>query len=663
MTDLSAELRERIENTIRFLSVDAVERAGCGHPGAPMGLARVAFEIWDQHLRFDPSDPQWPLRDRFVLSNGHASMLLYSLLHLYGYDLSLDDLMNFRKLGSKTPGHPEYGDTPGVEVTTGPLGQGFANGVGMALAARMTRARFGGSGGLGCHLVYGICGDGDLMEGISHEAISLAGHLRLSRLIVLFDDNGISIDGPTSLAVSDDQAARFAAYGWHVQGVDGHDPDAVAAAIGAAQADPRPSLIACRTVIGFGAPTRAGSEKAHGAPLGAEEIAGARDKLGWTHPAFEVPEEILSAWRAHGAKGAALSADWDARAARLPDADRGEFERRLSGALPKDWDRALTDLKSSISAEQPELATRVASQKVLDALRPVIPELAGGSADLTGSNNTKATGQAVITAGDYSGGYIHYGVREHAMAAAMNGMALHGGLIPYGGTFLIFTDYCRPSIRLAALMGLRVVYVMTHDSIGLGEDGPTHQPVEHLAALRAMPNLLVARPADTIETAECWQIALENDAGPTVLALTRQKLPTVRLEPSAENLSERGAYILSPAERKREVTLIASGSEVAIALEAQTRLQADGIATAVISMPCWELFTHQSDHYRDEVLGPGSLRVAIEAASPMGWERWTGPDGGFVGMTSFGGSAPYQDLYAHFGITPEAVVETVKSKL
>jgi transketolase len=531
----------------------------------------------------------------------------------------------------------------------------------MALGERMMNARFGDD--VVDHFTYVFAGDGCLMEGISHEAISLAGHLGLSKLIVFFDDNSISIDGGTDLSVSDDQPARFAASGWDVARIDGHDPDAIDRAITAAKHSDRPSLIACRTVIGFGAPTRAGSEKAHGAPLGAEEIAGARDKLGWAHPAFEVPEEILSAWRAHGAKGAALSADWDARAARLPDADRGEFERRLAGALPEDWDRALTDLKGSISAEQPELATRVASQKVLDALRPVIPELAGGSADLTGSNNTKATGQDIITAGDYSGGYIHYGVREHAMAAAMNGMALHGGLIPYGGTFLVFTDYCRPSIRLAALMGLRVVYVMTHDSIGLGEDGPTHQPVEHLAALRAMPNLLVARPADTIETAECWQIALENDAGPTVLALTRQKLPTVRLEPSAENLSQRGAYILSPAEREREVTLIASGSEVAIALEAQTRLQADGIATAVISMPCWELFTHQSDHYRDEVLGPGSLRVAIEAASPMGWERWTGPDGGFVGMTSFGASAPSQDLYAHFGVTPEAVVETVKSRL
>ncbi|MDX1574999.1 MAG: transketolase C-terminal domain-containing protein, partial [Kiloniellales bacterium] len=413
----------------------------------------------------------------------------------------------------------------------------------------------------------------------------------------------------------------------------------------------------------YGAPTKAGSEKTHGAPLGAEEIAGARDALGWAHPAFHVPEEVLAAWRACGTKGAALSAAWDARFAELPEADRAELERRLAGALPEGWECALADLKHSISAERPEAATRVSSQKVLDALRPVIPELAGGSADLTGSNNTKAAGQELITAGDYSGGYIHYGVREHAMAAAMNGIALHGGLIPYGGTFLVFTDYCRPAIRLAALMGLRVVYVMTHDSIGLGEDGPTHQPIEHLASLRAMPNILVTRPADTVETAECWQIALERSDGPTVLALTRQNLPTVRLEPSAENLCARGAYILSPAEREREVTLVATGSEVAIALAAQRQLQADGIATAVISMPCWELFAQQSDHYRDEVLGPGSFRLAIEAASPLGWERWTGPDGGFVGMTGFGASAPYKDLYAHFGITPEAVVETVKSKL
>jgi transketolase len=649
-------------NAIRFLAADAVEKAKSGHPGMPMGMADVATVLFRRFLRFDPSRPDWPDRDRFILSAGHGSMLLYALLYLTGYSkITLEEIRNFRQLGSRTPGHPEHDLACGIETTTGPLGQGFGNAVGMALAERMMNARFGDS--LVDHRTYAIASDGCLMEGISHEAASLAGHLKLGRLIVLFDDNGISIDGSTSLTCSDDQAARFAAYGWHVQGIDGHDPDAVAAAIGAAQADPRPSLIACRTVIGFGAPTKAGSEKTHGAPLGADEIAGARDQLGWPYPPFEVHPDILRSWRAYGAKGAALSAAWDDRVADLPEAERREFERRLSGALPDDWDRALDDLKHGVGAERPEMATRVSSQKVLDALRPAVPDLVGGSADLTGSNNTRAVGQEVITAGHYAGGYVHYGVREHAMAAVMNGLALHGGLIPYGGTFLVFTDYCRPAIRLAALMGLRVIYVMTHDSIGLGEDGPTHQPVEHLAALRAMPNLLVTRPADTIETAECWQIALSNDEGPTILALTRQKVPTVRQEPSSENLSERGAYILSPAQREREVTLIASGSEVAIALEAQTRLQADGIATAVISMPCWELFARQSDHYRDEVLGPGSLRVAIEAAASLGWERWIGPEGGFVGMTGFGASAPYQDLYAHFGITPAAVVEAVKSRL
>jgi transketolase len=649
-------------NAIRFLAADAVEKAKSGHPGMPMGMADVATVLFRRFLRFDPSRPDWPDRDRFILSAGHGSMLLYALLYLTGYSkITLEEIRNFRQLGSRTPGHPEHDLACGIETTTGPLGQGFGNAVGMALAERMMNARFGDS--VVDHHTYAIASDGCLMEGISHEAASLAGHLKLGRLIVLFDDNGISIDGSTSLTCSDDQAARFAAYGWHVQGIDGHDPDAVAAAIGAAQADPRPSLIACRTVIGFGAPTKAGSEKTHGSPLGADEIAGARDQLGWAYPPFEVPPDILRAWRAYGAKGAALSAAWDARVAGLPEAERQEFERRLSGALPDDCDRALADLKHGVGAERPEMATRVSSQKVLDALRPAIPDLVGGSADLSGSNNTRAVGQEVITAGHYAGGYIHYGVREHAMAAVMNGLALHGGLVPYGGTFLVFTDYCRPAIRLAALMGLRVIYIMTHDSIGLGEDGPTHQPVEHLAALRAMPNLLVTRPADTIETAECWQIALSNDDGPTILALTRQKVPTVRQEPSSENLSERGAYILSPAEREREVTLIASGSEVAIALEAQTRLQGDGIATAVISMPCWELFARQSDHYRDEVLGPGSLRVAIEAAASVGWERWIGPEGGFVGMTGFGASAPYQDLYAHFGITPAAVVEAVKSRL
>ena len=649
-------------NAIRFLAMDAVEKARSGHPGMPMGMADAATVLFQRFMKFDPARPDWPDRDRFVLSAGHGSMLLYALLYLTGYpDMTVEQLKTFRQLGSRTAGHPERGLASGIETTTGPLGQGLANSVGMALAERIMNARFGDSAVE--HWTYVIASDGCLMEGISHEAASLAGHLCLGRLVVLFDDNGISIDGPTALTVSDDQTARFAAYGWHVQAVDGHDPEAVAAAIEAARNDPRPSLIACHTVIGYGAPNKAGSEKTHGAPLGPEEVAGAREQLGWPHPPFEVPPAVLAAWRALGAKGAADSAAWDARVAALPEAARKELRRRLSGDLPETWQEALTPLKEAVRTEAPQVATRVSSQRVLDALAPVIPELVGGSADLTGSNNTRAAGQPVIEAGQYGGGYIHYGVREHGMAAAMNGMALHGGVIPYAGTFLVFTDYCRPSIRLAALMEQRVIYVMTHDSIGLGEDGPTHQPVEHLAALRAMPNIHVLRPADTVETAECWQAALARTDGPSVLVLSRQALPTVRREPGAENLSALGAYILSPADRERQVTLIASGSEVQIALEAQTRLQNEGVSSAVVSMPCWELFERQSDHYRDEVLGPGSLRVAVEAGGPLGWERWTGRDGGFVGMHGFGASAPSKDLFEHFGITPEAVVETVKARL
>ncbi len=656
------DMARDMANAIRFLAMDAVEKARSGHPGMPMGMADVATVLFRRFLEFDPTRADWPDRDRFVLSAGHGSMLLYALLHLTGYpEMTLEELRNFRQLGSRTAGHPEYGLAGGIETTTGPLGQGFGNAVGMALAERIMNARFGDS--LVDHRTYVIASDGDLMEGVSHEAASLAGHLKLGRLTVLFDNNGISIDGPTSLSVSDDQPARFAACGWHVQAADGHDPEAVAAAIEAARADPRPSTIACRTVNVFGEPGKAGSSKAHGAPLGAEEIEGARETLGWPHPPFEVPAEILAAWRAVGARGGAASAAWDARLAAADEAERREFERRISGALPEGWRAALEEVKRAANEEAPRIATRVSSQRALDALAAAIPELVGGSADLTGSNNTKAGGQTAIEAGDYSGSYLYYGVREHGMAAAMNGMALHGGVVPYGGTFLIFTDYCRPSIRLSALMRRRVVYVMTHDSIGLGEDGPTHQPVEHLAALRAIPNLLVMRPADTVETAECWELALARDDGPSVLALSRQGLPTVRRDAVGENLSGHGAYILSPADRDRQVTLIASGSEVEIALQAQDLLKAEGITAAVVSMPCWELFAQQSAHYRDEVLGPGCLRVAIEAAISQGWERWIGADGGFVDMTSFGGSAPAKDLYSHFGITPEAVVEAVRARL
>jgi transketolase len=648
-------------NALRALSMDAVQRANSGHPGMPMGMADVATVLYSRFLKFDPARPDWPDRDRFILSAGHGSMLLYSLLHLTGYpDMTLEQLKNFRQWGSLTAGHPESGHAPGIETTTGPLGQGLANGVGMALAERLLNARFGDAAV--DHYTYVIAGDGCLMEGISHEAISLAGHLGLSKLIVLFDDNGISIDGPTSLSVSDDQAMRFRACGWNCFAVDGHDPEAVAVAIAAAKASDKPSMIACKTTIGFGSPSKAGKNSAHGSPLGEDDIAATRKALGWTAPPFEIPAEILSSWRAVGAAGAETSSAWDQRIAALDAADRTEFKRRMAGELPDGWQDALAAFKQKLLAEQPNLATRVSSQKVLDVLAEAIPELVGGSADLTGSNNTRAAGQKPVSRHDFSGNYIYYGVREHGMAAAMNGLILHGGVLPYGGTFLVFTDYCRPSIRLSALMKQGVVYVMTHDSIGLGEDGPTHQPVEHLAALRAIPNLNVFRPADAIETAECWELAIKSRETPSVIALTRQALPSVRHEVS-ENFSARGAYILSPAQGERQVTLIASGSEIEIALKAQELLAADGISAAVVSIPCWELFSAQTQHYRDEVLGPGSLRVGIEAALPFGWERWIGPFDSFVGMQSFGASAPANELYAHFRITPEAVVENVKGRL
>ena len=651
-----------LANAVRFLAMDAVERAGSGHPGMPMGMADVATVLFTRFLKFDPARPEWPDRDRFVLSAGHGSMLLYGLLHLTGYEeMTLEQLKAFRQLESLTAGHPEYGPTPGVETTTGPLGQGLANAVGMALGERLLNARFGDD--IVDHHTYAIAGDGYLMEGISHEAASLAGHLGLGKLIVLFDDNGISIDGPTSLSVSDDQQARFAAYGWDVQAIDGHDPEAIAAALRAARKSARPSLIACRTVIGYGAPSKAGTSQTHGAPLGAEEIAGAREALGWPHPAFEVPAEVLAAWRSAGAKGAAASAAWNDCVAGLEKGELSEFQRRVMGLLPAGWEAGLNAFKRRTSEERPAMATRVSSQKVLEVVTEALPELLGGSADLTGSNNTRVSGQAPVAASDFSGSYVYYGVREHAMAAAMNGLALHGGFIPYGGTFLVFADYCRPAIRLSALMRQRVIYVLTHDSIGLGEDGPTHQPVEHLASLRAIPNLNVFRPADTVETAECWALALRSEHRPSVLALSRQGLPTVRGEHSEENLCAHGAYILAPAESERQVTLIATGSEVSLALEAQGLLRGEGISAAVVSMPCRELFEEQSQHYRDEVLGPGSLRIAVEAAVGFGWERWTGDQGGFVGMTGFGASAPAKDLYQHFNITPEAVVKAVKARL
>jgi transketolase len=658
----SAVSHADMANAIRALAMDAVEAAKSGHPGMPMGMADAATVLFQRALKFDPAHPEWPDRDRFVLSAGHGSMLLYALLHLVGYaDMTLDEIRRFRQLGSRTAGHPEYGHAAGIETTTGPLGQGLANAVGMALAERLLNARFGDA--LVDHYTYVLAGDGCLMEGVSQEAITLAGHLGLGRLIVLFDDNSISIDGATSLSTSDDALKRFAAAGWDVQRVDGHDPAAVAAALTRAKATPTPSLIACRTVIGYGAPKKAGTAATHGSPLGAEEVAGARAKLGWSHAPFVIPAHILAAWRAAGGRGAKDYDSWSRRLAAADAATRREFERVIAGDLPAGFAAAVEQIKMRFAAEKPKLATRQYSGLVLDELAKHLPELVGGSADLTGSNNTKAKGQAVIARNAFAGHYIHYGVREHGMAAAMNGMALHGGVIPYGGTFLVFTDYARPSIRLSALMGVRVVYVMTHDSIGLGEDGPTHQPVEHLAALRAIPNLLVFRPADAVETAECWALALAARDRPSVIALTRQSVPALRTEHTPENLSARGAYVLAEATGPRRVTLLATGSEVGVAAAARATLAEQGIAAAVVSMPSWELFARQPKDYRDSVLGPGTVRVACEAASGFGWERWLGAEGGFVGMTGFGASAPAEALYKHFGITAEAVVSAVKARL
>ena len=649
-------------NAIRALAMDAVQKAKSGHPGMPMGAADMATVLFTRFLNFDPADPSWPDRDRFVLSAGHGSMLLYALLHLTGYaDMTMDELRNFRQLGSRTPGHPEYGHAAGVEMTTGPLGQGIATAVGMALAERLMAARFGAD--VVDHRTYVIASDGDLMEGVSHEAASLAGHLGLTRLIVLYDDNHISIDGDTELSLTDDARARFESYGWATEAVDGHDPDALADAIERAQGADRPSLIACRTTIGYGAPTKAGTAATHGAPLGEDEIAGAREALGWSHPPFEVPDDVLAAWREAGARGSDAREAWLARVDAMDPFARTDFQRVVAGELPKDWKSALGDHRRKMAEEQPQQATRVSSGAALEVLTGAIPELIGGSADLTGSVNTLPKNFAAVKAGDFLGRYIYYGVREHGMAAAMNGMALHGGVIPYAGTFLIFSDYLRPSLRLAALMGQRVVHVLTHDSIGLGEDGPTHQPVEHLASLRAMPNLLVFRPADAVETAECWELALENDGGPSAIVLTRQGLPALRTDPSEENLAARGAYVLAAAEGDARVTLLATGSEVSVAMDARDMLQGDGIPTAVVSMPCWELFERQPDAYRAAVLGEGTVRVAVEAACGLGWDRYVGPDGAFVGMTGFGASAPAGDLYKHFGITAEAVADAAKARL
>ncbi|HKA78889.1 MAG TPA: transketolase [Xanthobacteraceae bacterium] len=654
---------DRMANAIRALAMDAVEQAKSGHPGLPMGAADIATVLFTRFLKFDPADPAWPDRDRFVLSAGHGSMLIYALLHLLGYKtMTIEELKRFRQLGSITPGHPENFVTPGVETTTGPLGQGLANAVGMAIAERHLAAVFGPE--IADHHTYVLASDGDLMEGISQEAIALAGHLKLGRLIVLFDDNGISIDGPLSLADSVDQVKRFEAAGWAATRIDGHDPEAIARAIERAQTSERPSLIACRTVIGFGAPNKAGTEKCHGSALGADEIKGAREKLGWSEPAFVVPADVLELWRNAGRAGKAAHQAWNDRLAALPPARRVEFERRIAGKLPKDkLAAAVRAVKLQLATTPKEIGTRIASEGALEALAAAVPEMIGGSADLTGSNNTKPKGMTVLSAADYGGRFIHYGVREHGMASAMNGMALHGGVIPYSGTFLVFSDYCRPAIRLAALMGERVIHVMTHDSIGLGEDGPTHQPVEHLAALRAIPNLLVFRPCDTVETVECWQLALEHADAPSVLALTRQNLPQLRLGHEETNRCASGAYEIVPAEKTADVSLFATGSEVSIAVEARKFLRERGVTARVVSVPCFELFRALPDAERQAIIGTARVKVAVEAAVRQGWDEIIGSNGAFVGMSGFGASAPYKDLYKQFGITPEKVAEAALGKL
>ncbi|MFA7307281.1 MAG: transketolase [Hyphomicrobium sp.] len=645
-------------NAIRALAMDAVQAANSGHPGMPMGMADVATVLFTEALKFDPAAPSWANRDRFVLSAGHGSMLLYALLHLTGYPgMTIEELKNFRQFGSKTAGHPEYGHAPGIETTTGPLGQGLANAVGIALSERLLAARVGSD--LIDYHTYVIAGDGCLMEGISQEAISLAGHLKLGKLIVLWDDNSISIDGATSLSVSDNELERFAASGWNTARVDGHDPAAITAAIKAAKGDSsRPWLIACKTVIGYGAPNKAGKSSAHGEPLGADEIKATRERLDWPYQPFDVPDHILSAWRAVGSRGAKVHADWAKRlSAANAEAKALIGGRKVDTALAS----AIAAAKTAFAADTTKRATRVWSQLTLEHLVPALPELIGGSADLTGSNLTKTKQQVSITPDNFTGNYVHYGVREHGMAAAMNGIALSGSFIPYGGTFLVFTDYCRPSIRLSALMEQRVIYVMTHDSIGLGEDGPTHQPVEHVSALRAIPNVYVFRPADGIETAECWQLAIAAKKTPSILALSRQAVPNLRRD-GPENQSAKGAYVIKASEGVRDVTLIATGSEVGVAVEAAAALAKSGISVAVVSMPSFELFRAQSESYRNSVLGVAP-RIAIEAGVAQSWYEWLRPSDKFVGMPGFGASAPAAKLFEHFGITATHVADVARQAI
>lgn len=652
MNDVSLK---QMANAIRFLSADAIEKSQSGHPGMPLGMADVATVLFSKFIKLDPKNPKWFDRDRFVLSAGHGSMLMYSLLYLMGYeDISIEDIKNFRQLGAKTAGHPEYAHLAGIDMTTGPLGQGISSAVGMAMAERIIAAKYGED--VCSHYTYVICGDGCLMEGVSEEAISLAGHWGLNKLIVLWDNNNITIDGTVDKANSTNQIERFKAVGWNTLEINGHDYDEIEQAIAKAQKSDKPTLIACKTKIGFGAPNKAGSSKCHGSPLGEEEVAQMRQNLDWNYAPFEVPAEILKAWKDAGSKHQEEYKNWQKKA----QAKGQKFLDVIAGKLPLNWDKDLSALAEKSIAEKTKVATRKASQMCLEAIVPNIPQIVGGSADLAASNLTFVNGMKTITKEDYSGNNLMYGIREHAMAAIMNGLALHGGILPYGGTFFVFSDYMRPSMRLAALMGIRVVYVLTHDSIGVGEDGPTHQPIEHLASYRAMPNIYTFRPCDVVETAEAWKIALESEKTPSILALTRQGLPMIRTS-SKENLTLKGGYVISDVEKgkKRKATIIATGSEVSLAIEAQKTLKEEGIEVAVVSMPCAELFDAQNKEYKASVLG-NAPRVSVEAASPYGWERYVGENGKIIGIDSFGASGPAGELYKHFGITKDAVVNAVK---
>ncbi|MFT3670986.1 transketolase [Aestuariivirga sp.] len=656
MTDVTPRT---MANAIRALSMDAVQKANSGHPGAPMGMADVAAVLFTKFLKFDSSAPHWPDRDRFILSAGHASILQYALLYLTGYkDMTIEDIKKFRQLGAKTAGHPEYGHAEGIETTTGPLGQGISNAVGFAMAERHLNAQFGND--LVNHKTYVLAGDGCLMEGISQEAIGLAGHLKLKNLIVIWDDNNISIDGRISMADSTDQVKRFEASGWKVLRCDGHDHTAISVALATAQLSEQPVLIAAKTVIGWGSPNKKDSYQAHGAPLGDAEIALTRKELDWPWPPFEIPDHILNAWREAGTRGKAERTAWEGRLASSPS--KAWFTRIMAGKLPDNFEKVMADYKKELAKKPPHIATRNSSQNALDVINACVPETMGGSADLTGSNNTRSKDMAVFSASNYAGRYVHYGIREHGMAAAMNGLALHGGVIPYGGTFFCFTDYCRPSMRLASLMGIRSIFVMTHDSIGLGEDGPTHQPVEHLAACRAIPNHQVLRPCDAVEAAECWQIALESKTTPSTLVLTRQKLLPARLSYSAKNLSAQGAYEIAESKKKAKAVIFASGSEVEIAIAAKAMLDKKGVPTRVVSVPSMELFEKQSKAYKAKVLGTEKIRVAVEAGLRMGWDRFIGTEGKFIGMTGFGASGPAEQLYEKFGITAKAVVKAATGK-